>query len=501
MKRRFFQVLCLLITVLLVSCEGTPSSVEPGESAEITSAGPACTAEPILKVEGGLLPAVVVRGEGSAARGILERMQELNVPGASVAVIDGFQIEWAKGYGKAEAGTDVDVTAETLFQAASISKPVAAVAALKLVEEEKLGLDEDVNARLTSWKLPENEFSKEKKVTLRLLLSHGAGVTVHGFPGYAAGKDLPTLIQILDGEGPANTAPIRVDKQPGTEWRYSGGGYTIVQQLIIDVTGRPFPDFLQEAVLEPLGMTGSTFLQPLPSELAGGASAAHRVSGKPIPGKWHTYPEMAAAGLWTTPSDLARFAIEIMKSQTGESNKVLSKMMTEQMLTAQSESYGLGLSLRGEGEWISFSHGGSNEGFRCFLIAYPKKGQGAVVMTNADNGGDLMLEILRGIAAAYGWPDFLPKEIEVVEVDQETLEKYVGFYRIEGQMGFSVSLENGGIVAVTPQGKFELRPISRTRFVSMSDGTEAEVILDDKGGVRGIEIPFAGKRVLAEKIR
>src|SRR6266851_5244466 len=230
------------------------------------------------------------------------RMAALHVPGASVAIIDGYRIVWAHGYGVMEFGSSNQVTPDTRFQAASISKPVAALAALKLVEEGKLSLDEDVNRKLKSWKVPENEFTREEKVTLRRLLSHSAGLTVHGFPGYDVDEKLPAVPQILDGMKPANTAAVRVDITPGTKSRYSGGGITVMQLLMTDVTGRTFPELMQALVLARIGMQHSTYQQPLPDESAESAATGHRENGDKIHGRWHIYPEMAAAGLWTTPT-------------------------------------------------------------------------------------------------------------------------------------------------------------------------------------------------------
>ena len=195
-------------------------------------------------------------------------MATFKVPGLSMAVIDDYQIAWTKTYGVTDAGSNKVVTTTTLFQAGSISKPVAATGALVLVEQGKLSLDEDVNLKLKSWKVPENDFTKSEKVTLRRLLSHTAGLTVHGFPGYDVDAPLPTLVQIFNGEKPANTAPIRVAIVPGTEERYSGGGVTIEQQLMIDITGKPFPVFMREAVLDKIGMANSSYEQPLPTPWA-----------------------------------------------------------------------------------------------------------------------------------------------------------------------------------------------------------------------------------------
>jgi CubicO group peptidase (beta-lactamase class C family) len=296
-------------------------------------------------------------------------------------------------------------TPETLFQAGSISKPVAALAALRLVQDGRLRLDENVNAKLVSWKVPENEFTREQKVTLRRLLSHSAGLTVHGFPGYAADAPVPTLIQVLDGVSPANTAAVRVDTVPGTLWRYSGGGYTVLQQLLIDVTGKPFPELLRQTVFEPLGLSHSTYEQPLPASIAAIAATAHD-DGQPIPGRRHTYPEMAAAGLWTTPTDLAQIAIEIQHTLAGHSEKILKPAMARQMVTVQMGDYGLGPGIEGTGAAARFIYGGIDEGFEAYWIAYETTGQGAVIMTNGSGGYDLAVEVIRAIAREYEWPDF-----------------------------------------------------------------------------------------------
>jgi CubicO group peptidase (beta-lactamase class C family) len=327
---------------------------------------------------------------------IAARMQELHVPAVSVAVLVDGKIAWTRAYGTANT--------ETLFQAASISKPVAAMAALHMMQHGNFTLDEDVNAKLKAWKVPENEFTAAHKVTLRGLLSHSAGLTVHGFPGYAATAQVPTVVQILNGEKPANTAPIRVDIEPGSKWRYSGGGYTVMQQLLIDRTGMSFPQIMQRMVLGAIGMKRSTYEQPLPANLASNAATAHNRQGEPISGKWHTYPEMAAAGLWTTPHDLALWAIELRNAYLGRSNKVIERSTAQQMLTLQKGNYGLGVGLSGSGAASAFGHGGSNAGFRCTMLVLLESGNGAVVMTNGDNGGRLGVEVVRAIAAEYNWP-------------------------------------------------------------------------------------------------
>src|SRR5215203_2156218 len=277
--QRFFLPLSLAISLLLPLARPAAQDATP--------------APRHARIERGLLPPVLIKG--MPAWSLEERLRYYKVPGVSVAVIRDFKVEWARGYGFKDAESREPVTERTLFQAGSISKPVAAMTILKKVEQGKLSLDEDVNAKLVSWKLPENELTAKKKVTLANLLSHTAGLTVHGFPGYAAGEKLPTVPQVLDGAPPANTEPVRVDLEPGTRFRYSGGGTTIAQLLLTDTERRPFPDIARETVLAPLGMTDSGYEQPLPAARARLAATGYRADGKPVEGKFHVYPEMAAA--------------------------------------------------------------------------------------------------------------------------------------------------------------------------------------------------------------
>ncbi|MGA2270175.1 MAG: serine hydrolase [Bryobacteraceae bacterium] len=415
----------------------------------------------IQRVEQGLRPGAAISGQPQPKWTIRERLRFYKVPGVSVAVIAKGRVEWARGYGVvAENGKPVD--AQTLFQAASVSKPVASMVALRLVDEGKLSLDEDVNLKLRSWKVPEDEFTKTQKVTLRRLLNHSAGLTVHGFGGYAADEPVPSLLDILDGKKPANSAPIRVDITPGTQGRYSGGGYEVMQQLVMDVTGKPFPQLAQEFVLGPLGMTRSTYQQPLPAHLKANAAAGHGNDGVMLKGRWHTYPEMAAAGLWTTPSDLARFVHELQKG-----GRVLQPATQREMLTKVLGDYGLGLGLSETAGHKSFSHGGSNAGFKCTLFGYLDSGSGAVVMTNGDGGSALADEILRSISAEYEWADYRTKERTIARVQPDVLQAYAGLYVLAPGLEVTVTYENERLFAATQGKKVELFPESPTSFFSV----------------------------------
>ena len=367
----------------------------------------------IRRVENGLTTPVVVAGRAGQEMRIAERMRSGNTPAVSIAVIHGGRIHWARAYGVLEAGGSVAADTATLFQAASISKPVATLGALSLVQRGRLSLDADVNTFLRAWRVPENAFTAREKVTLRRIVSHGAGLTVSGFPGYAIDAAVPTTVQVLDGEPPANTRPVRVDTLPGSILRYSGGGMTVMQRMVADVTGQPFPAFMRQAVLLPLQMVHSSYEQDVPAERAARVARAHDRQGRPIAGGWHRYPEMAAAGLWTTPSDLARFALAVHRAARGEAGGPVSPALAREMLTLQNGQggggFGLGMQLQRVGTPAeSFGHSGSNAGYRAQMLLFPATGQGAVVMTSSDAGGEVAFEILRAIAREYGWPALQP---------------------------------------------------------------------------------------------
>ena len=393
----------------------------------------------IRAVESGLGPAVTITSRPAEHRELLAEMQRLRVPGVSLAIIHDGHLEWAKGYGVTGNGAS-QVTPDTLFQAASISKSFTAMAALKLVEQGKLSLDGPVQTELKSWTLPASSFTQTVPVTLRELLSHTAGTSVHGFGGYAAGQTVPTLTQVLDGSKPANSAPIVVEQTPATEFRYSGGGYTIVQQMMIDATGEQFPELMRKLVLGPSGMKSSTFQQPLEQTALAGAAFPFDAQGKLLPGGPHTYPEMAAAGLWTTPSELARWVIALQRATKGDANPVLSEASIRTMLTPVRDSYALGTGVQSPKGRPVLSHSGSNEGYQCLYFAY-QRGEGAVIMTNGDNGGALFGEILGSVAREYHWPDFLPEERTVAPIPLAQQLQFTGKFKVTRGPGVEITAD------------------------------------------------------------
>jgi CubicO group peptidase (beta-lactamase class C family) len=366
------------------------------------------TADPrIQRFENGLLPRVVLKESLGRTASITQRMRDLGIPGASIAVIDQGKVVFVRAYGLSDTVDRTAVTSDTLFQAGSISKPIAALGALRLVKEGKLSLDEDVNAKLRTWRVPENDFTKHDKVTLRRLVSHTAGLTVHGFPGYAAGTPVPTVVQVLNGEPPANTAPVRVDVRPGSTWRYSGGGYTVMQLLIADTSNQSFESFLQSQVLDVLGMKSSTYAQNPSPALAARRASGHQHGGERVPGKLNIYPEMAAAGLWTTASDLAQYLIFVQNAVRGETGALLDASLATELVTRQQDWFhGLGPEIYEVGEFARFGHDGVDQGFEASMVAYVAQGKGVVIMSNANGSSAFFDEIKGSVARAYDWPGF-----------------------------------------------------------------------------------------------
>lgn len=380
--------------------------------------------ERIKRVENGL---ELMYATGRPSKGkdmsLGDRMDHYNVSGVGIAVIDDFEIAWAKGYGLRKAGGNDPVTSKTLFNAGSISKMFSAAGALTLVEAGELDLDQDVNEVLDSWQVPENEFTAMEKVTLRRLLSHSGGIRdgftnrsgsdVDALPDYLApGGEAPTVTiqELLEGApGVDVDGPTSVGAVPGREYTYSNADYAILELLLVDQTGNPFPEFMSETVLEPLNLKSSTFEQPLPPHLRVEAAWEHFVDGTPFEKERLHFP---FGSLWTTPSDLARFVIEIMLAYNGRSQEFLTQELAAEMLKAQidimgvpvADAYGFGFDLQTSGSELVAFHTGATWGSSAIVLIYPVIGQGAVVMTNSAAGNNLLFEIIFSIAEEYQWP-------------------------------------------------------------------------------------------------
>jgi CubicO group peptidase (beta-lactamase class C family) len=440
----------------------------------------AATAERIARIESSLIIPLQLEGRPVAEYTIRERMAHWGVPGVSVAVIDGGEVAWAKAWGVTDEATGDPVTPTTLFQAASISKPVAVMGMLRLVEAGRLDLDEPVGSYLSSWALPGHAF--DEPVTLRRLASHTAGTNVHGFPGYAPSAARLATAGVLRGEG--NTAAVVVDLEPGSQWRYSGGGTTILQLVVEDVTNRAFEDYMAEAVLGPVGMTHSTFAQPLPEDRWNDAAAGHRSDGSRVAEGWHVYPEKAAAGLWTTPTDLARLAVAVQRALRGESNALLSRTMTGTMLAPVQNEYGLGFATQPESG--RFGHGGANAGFRATLAAF-RDGRGLVIMTNSDEGAAVAEELMMAIAREHGWDEIAPRTLVVAELTAGQRDAIAGTWVVRGApVRVTLTATDDGLFHVesTIMRPTTYVPVSTERLVPLAPAPAIDVVWEDGRVVR-----------------
>ncbi len=423
---------------------------------------------------------------------LLERMRMLNVPGVSVAVLHEGKLDWAAGYGVRDAASGQPVTTDTVFQAASISKPVSSMVALSLAQEGKFAPDTPVNDLLRSWQLPEDGF--EGAVTPRHIMSHTGGLGVHGFPGYRAADALPSVVQVLDGDGPANTGAVRRIEPLGRPMRYSGGGSTVLQLALCDLTGRDFTSLTADQVLGPLGMTRSTYAQPLPVERWPDHSAAHGGDGRVVAGRFHAYPEQYAAGLWTTPTDLLRFAREVQRGLANEEGRVLTSDWVARMLEPQSEQTTMGFFLSTFGDDLWFGHGGANAGFRCQLYGSFDGERGVAVMTNADDGSRLADEIIRGVARVYGWEGFVEPALTLEPAGRE-LASYCGRYAFGPDRVAIVTLEDEALWFHAPPTRPQrLVPLAPDGFLVL--GSQARVEFAFQGdSVRTLTLRAGGRDV------
>ncbi|WP_196138936.1 serine hydrolase [Aliikangiella sp. G2MR2-5] len=491
--------LILALTPLVFACSAFVSTAATGKTEEQSES----IQTVIQQVENSLRASN--RFQGDPLWTIEERMKHYGVPGVSLAVIKDYRIHWHKTYGVTDKETMAPVTEDTLFQAGSISKPVAAYGALKLTEQKLLSLDEPVNHKLEGWKIPENEFTKSNPVTLKHLMNHSSGLTVHGFWGYSQGLKVPTIEQVLDGEKPANSDPVRVDFMPGDKFRYSGGGYTVMQKATTDVTDKAYPEIMAQLVLSPIGMQRSSYEQPLPPEKLKFAAAGYLPNKEPVPGKRHVYPEMAAAGLWTTAEDLAKFAIDIQLAIKADKSKVLKQQTVEQMLTPYvSPQTGLGLFLRNpKSDDVYFEHGGWDEGFSADLKAHKNKGYGVVVMINSNHPG-FINELVNSVASVYQWDEFLPKEYQSLPISKKDQDRISGRFRYSDDMLFSIySTDDKVFMQYLNGDPMEVLRVGDNVYVRREFAREFSFVKGDNGAVNlafnmGDEPPAIRARVSNE---
>ena len=481
MTTRFFAIAALLICAACfqpIETETEPATIEPTRQEQ---------------VEAALQPSLIIKGDDYSDWSLDERRAFYGVPSASVAIAKDGEIEWAAGYGE---GIDAD----TLFQAASLSKGVAAAGIATLAAEKGVGLDDDLTPLMTSLDLAAINGSG-KPVTLRSLLSHTNGATVSGFPGYSPNGPVPTNLDLIRGSESSNTDPVTFTPIDDGERRYSGGGYQIAQAWAEEASGEDFAELMDRLVLQPIGMTQSTFAQPLPEALAtGNVAEAFTGDAEQVEGGWHIYPEQAAAGLWTTPSDYARFMLALMGAASGDATLGLSPEIAKEMTTVVAENYGLGMGLqRPQGDERRWMHSGSNKGYRCTAMGFPDRDDVIVVMTNHPRGFPLLGEINRAGNRTYDWPRAPIREIERFLMSQTELNRFAGAYKREGQTDilFDVRVDGSDLFAQVRSYDyaFKLIPLSASEFIDPGDLETATFESVDgawvmeSGGTKYVQVP------------
>lgn len=447
--------------------------------ASLAAACIATTPDPVderrQQVENSLMLAVSFEGEDHYYT-LADRMKRYGVPGLSFALINDGEIEWAAGYGLRAAGSSEPVTPSTLFQAASIAKPLVAAAVLRMQDAGLIDIDVDAQEYLEDFAIPQGEQTDSNRVTFRKLLSHTAGITPGGYPGYARGEPLPTDLEIVNGSSPSNTPPARVVMEPGSAVAYSGGGYTIVELALQDITELPFSRLMDEWVLSVIGLERSTYSQPLDEALEDEAALGHFPDGTAVPGGWRVHPEQAAAGLWTIASDLATFAIELRNAYLGLGD-LLSQGAAVEMLTDQLDGEGIGVRVSGEGETLRFTHAGGNAGYRAYLIMHVASGDGAAYLANSDLGHSVGRELLRAASAVYDWPGFKSRKASRVALDRTTLIGLQGIYDFGGEVQVVIALDDSAdqLSITFPNGDvYGLVPVGPLNFVDPETGVTVD---------------------------
>jgi len=453
--------------------------------------------EQIARVETNLSGDLVIDGKLYT---LSERMKHYHVAGLSVAVIDNYQIVWAKGYGYADKKEGRKVTTNTLFEPGSISKSLNAVGILYLAQQGKLDLYQDINEYLVNWKFPYDTVSHGKKITTAQLLSHTAGLGVHGFPGYQRDSVIPAVTDILDGRAPSNTEAVRSVIEPGTEPRYSGGGILITQQILTDLTKQPYEQFMDEHVLRPLGMTNSSYNQPPSVAQSKNLATGYKSNGNEVPGKYFVYPEKAAAGLWTTPTDICKYLVEMQLAYQGKSSKLLNQEMVKLHVTPYTSDVAMGTFLQNRNGEKYFVHSASNEGFTGYFLAGLTNGKGVALFVNSDDGY-VLLELLNSIALVYNWAGFKkPEQITTVPVNDTITSKYVGEYITDGFFS-EIKKEKDGLYFWTDGTNSKMYFTSATDFRNIELAGTKTFTFDNAGTVIGYSNTINGRlRATGQKI-
>ncbi len=453
--------------------------------------------EQIARVETNLSRGMVIDGKFSS---LAERMEHYKVAGLSVAVIDNYQIVWAKGYGYADKKEGRKVTANTMFEPGSISKSLNAIGILQLAQQGKLDLYQDINQYLVSWKFPYDTVSHGKKITTAQLLTHTAGLGVYGFPGYRRDTVIAAVTDILDGRPPSNTEAVRSYTEPGKEVSYSGGGTLITQQMLTDLTKQRYEQYMYEQVFQPLEMTNSSYNQPPAVSQREILATGYKSNGTEVQGKYFVYPEKAAAGLWTTPTDICKYILEMQQAYQAKSSKVLNQEMVKLHLTPYKNDVAMGTYIQDRNGEKYFVHSASNEGFTGYFLGGLTNGKGVALFVNSEDG-TVLLELLNSIAQVYNWEGFRkPEQITTVPVNDTLTSKYIGEYILDGWLS-EIKKGEDGLYLWTDGISSKMYFTSTTEFRNIELGGTKTFTFDNAGTVTGYSNTINGQlRATGQKI-
>lgn len=512
------RLIVLTLTFLQISLTTSFAQQSSAETQEKKSIDQNIESQ-IERVENGL-PEITQNGD-TLKYSLTDWMEKLAIPGVSIAVIDNYEIVWTKGYGVTSRGSEsFPISTETIFQAGSIAKPVTALGVLHYVDRGTFDLDKDINSYLKSWTLPDSNVASKRQVTIRELLAHSGGISPGGFGGYGRTETLPDILQILSGKSPARNNPAEIIEEPGNRVMYSGLGYTILQLALEEQLNKPFEQIMKESVLSPLELNNSAFKESSSDKFASKIAFGHYYMGDAVQDGWDQYPEMAAAGLWSTPTDLAKLVVEVAKSKSGKSNQILSTESTKLMLATHKDHMGLGFVVKPDQDGY-FAHAGLNNGYYSYFEMYADKGKGAVIMTNSNNGQLIWNLIFTSLAREYNWPGANVRNINSsyrqrlfrhtqnvesprveIEADPAILAKYTGTYELAPGFNFVITFKGNQLrMKLGNQRQLSLFPESKTKFFTKAVDAQLSFVMNDLGQTTSLILHQNDQQTEAIKIK
>jgi CubicO group peptidase (beta-lactamase class C family) len=430
-RYRLFTYIFLL--VLMYSCSYKAADTENAETTAKGCVNQEYSADLKTQLENGIRGKVKFIGETENLGSISDKMSEYGIPALSLAVIEEGQIEWTETYQNAALAGNQRLDCTSIFQAASLSKPVTFMAALRMHAAGEIDLDKSIEDYLKSFQLPNGKQSIDNPVTFRNIFTHTSGINSGGYQGYKRDIDMPSDVDILMGNDGVNSPAVEVVWSPNQTLAYSGGGYTLAELALQDIYGTDFSTIMEKWILNPANMEHSEFTQPMPASDSNRVAKGYSQSGEPLEGGWRNHPEQAAAGLWSNATDLAKFMTEIYNAYQGKPS-IFSRSDVESMISDERDGHIYGFIVNRTEDDLAITHYGGNAGYRTAMTISLTTGNGLVYLINSDNGGNLGNELLLSAAQVYGWKHFEQDQLHRRDIDSEMLKGLVGEYKWNDQI-------------------------------------------------------------------